>query len=297
MDFPDIRPSSNLLRNTRTSAIRETRSSHRYGPPLSHRRVRRSNDFLFRFNPQIWHHTVRQPPHGTQQVQTPRIIHMVSPSRSPDHPASRGPHGPLCRGPKSTGSYQGPGRTPDHRTHHQKLRRIKRGGLVRTHQDQRSQEIIPLVHGGTTENSTGLVRNLRKHFDAFGTWCKPPFDLPPISLSDLIWTEMHRGSTDRPTFGSLPSRQAEKPQPPRSTKHRHPTHLNVVATPTVPRHRLQPVDCQGSTARATSNFKTTRSHGPNDHRCRCPQRQRMDQNPGPVSISGIIQAARLFRPQ
>lgn len=121
------------------------------------------------------------------------------------------------------------------------------------------------------------------------------FITPFISLFDLFWTEVHRSSTDRPTFGSLPSRSAQKPQPPWRAKHSHSTHLDIAATPTVPRHRLQPLNRKGSTTRAAPDFETPGAYSPNDHRRRSSKRQRMDQKSCSISVSGIIQAPRLFR--
>jgi len=168
--------------------------------------------------------------------------------------------------------------------------------VVRTHQDQRSQEVVPLVHGRTTESSTGLVRNSRKHIDAFGAWSKHHFDLPSVSLSDLIWAEVQRSSTNRPAFGTLSSWPAERSQPSWDAQYNNPTHLNVFAIPTVSRHGLQPIDCQGKTAGATSNFKTPRADGPDNRRRRASRSQRMDKKSRAVPIFGILQALGFLHP-
>jgi len=168
--------------------------------------------------------------------------------------------------------------------------------VVRTHQDQWSQEIVPLVHGGTTESSTGLVRNSRKHIDAFGAWSKHHFDLPSVSLYDLIWAEVQRSSTNRPAFDTLTSWPAERSQSPWDTQHNHSARLNVVATPTVSRDGLQSIDCQGKTAGATFNFKTSRADGPDNRRRRASRSQRMDKKSRAVPIFGILQAAGFLHP-
>jgi hypothetical protein len=97
-----------------------------------------------------------------------------------------------------------------------------------------------------------------------------------IPLSDRIRAEVQRGSSDCSAFGSLASGSAERPQPPWSTQHSHPTRPDAVTASTVPRHGLQPVDCQGKTAGATSNLKTPRTNGPDNRRRWAPQHWWMD---------------------
>jgi len=116
-----------------------------------------------------------------------------------------------------------------------------------------------------------------------------------ILLSDRIRAEVQRGSSDCSALGSLAPWSAERPQPPRCTQHSHPARLDVIAAPTISRHGLQPINCQGKTAGATSNFKTPRTDRPDNRRRRASQHRRMDRKTHPLSVVGILQAARFFR--
>lgn len=100
---------------------------------------------------------------------------------------------------------------------------------------------------------------------------------------------MQRSSTNSPTFGPLASRAAEKPQSPWNPEHDGSAHLNAVAVPTVSRHGLQPIDRQGKATGATADLKAPGANGPDNRRRRTSRCQRMDQEPCPLPIFGILQ--------